>query len=139
MSKERWRNLPICHKEAEKLDIILVCDGAASVGQVGHEVGAKLTKDNPTQARMCCLSAVAAGSKPHVEIARKAKRLIAINGCANKCTSKILENLGIKPTFEFTIVNEGVEKVPTLDFDDADVERIAQKITKTIESATGNK
>ncbi len=139
MGKENWQKLPLCHKEAEKLDIILVCDGAASVGQVGHEVGVKLTKEKPNQARMCCLSAVAAGSKVHIDIAKKAKRLIAINGCGNKCTSKILENLGIKPAFEFTIVAEEVEKVPTLDFDNADVERIAQKITETIESGTGNK
>ncbi len=27
MSKEKWQKLPLCHKEAEKLDIILVCDG----------------------------------------------------------------------------------------------------------------
>jgi uncharacterized metal-binding protein len=137
--KENWQKLPVCHKEAENLDIILVCDGAASVGQVGHEVAVKLTKDKPDQARMCCLSAVAANSKVHVDIAKRAKRLIAINGCGNKCTSKILENLGIKPTFEFTMVNEGVEKIPTLDFDDTDVKRIAQKIAETIESGTGNK
>ncbi len=88
---------------------------------------------------MCCLSAVAAGSKVHVEIAKKAKRLVAINGCGNKCTTKILENLGIKPTFEFTIVNEGVEKIPTLDFDDADVERIAKRIAEAIESESVKK
>jgi uncharacterized metal-binding protein len=136
VGKENWQKLPLCHKETENLDIILVCDGAASVGQVGHEVGVKLTKENPKQARMCCLSAVAAGSKVHIDIARRAKRLIAINGCGNKCTSKILENLGIKPNYVFTIVNENVEKVPTLDFDTADIERIAKKMTEAIGSGT---
>jgi uncharacterized metal-binding protein len=29
----RWMLLPVCTKEAENLDIILACDGAASVGQ----------------------------------------------------------------------------------------------------------
>jgi len=33
------RFLPSCHKEAEKLDIIFTCSGAASVGKIGHEVG----------------------------------------------------------------------------------------------------
>jgi uncharacterized metal-binding protein len=134
MPKENWQKLPMCHKEAEKLDIILVCDGAASVGQIGHEVGVKLTKDMPEQARMCCLSAVAAGSKPHVEIAKRAKRLIVINGCANKCATKILENIGVKPAFDFTIVDKAVEKVPTLDFDEEDVERIANEISREIEA-----
>jgi len=44
MKKGKWQLLPVCSKEAERLDIILVCDGAASVGQVGHEVAVKLTR-----------------------------------------------------------------------------------------------
>ena len=59
-----WNLLPSCGKEAEGLDIILACDGAASVGQVGHEVAVDLTRKNGG-ARMCCLSAVAANSKIH--------------------------------------------------------------------------
>jgi len=136
MPKENWQKLPMCHKEADNLDIILTCDGAASVGQVGHEVAVKLTRARSDSARMCCLSAIAAGSKPHVEIAQKAKRLIAINGCGNKCTSKILQNLGITPTFEYTMVEQAVEKVPTLDFDSEDVERIAQQIAKELGTTT---
>jgi len=136
MPKENWQKLPMCQKEADKLDIILTCDGAASVGQVGHEVAVKLTRARSDSARMCCLSAIAAGSKPHVEIAQKAKRLIAINGCGNKCTSKILQNLGITPTFEYTMVEQAVEKVPTLDFDSEDVERIAQQIAKELGTTT---
>jgi len=123
--------LPRCTQEAENLDIILACDGAASVGQVGHEVAVKLTKEHE-EARMCCLSAVAAESKPHVSIARKAKRLVVINGCANLCASNILNRLGIEPDYEITIAKEGVEKIPTLDFDEKDVIRITNKIVKDL-------
>lgn len=132
MPKENWKILPKCHQSAENLDIILVCDGSASVGQVGHEVGVKLTNTMPEQARMCCLSAIAAGSKPHIEIAQKAKRLIVINGCANKCASKIIEQKGIKANFEYTISEKDVEKVPTLDFDQEDADRITDEIVKEI-------
>ncbi len=132
MTKENWQRLPGCHQKADNLDIILVCDGAASVGQVGHEVGVKLTKVMPQEFRLCCLAAIAAGSKLHLELAQKAKKLIAINGCGNKCVTKILEQRGMKPTYEFNIVEEDVEKVPTLDFDEADVDRIATKIAQTI-------
>ena len=44
MEKGKWQLLPSCSKEAEGLDIILACDGAASVGQEGHDVAVKLTK-----------------------------------------------------------------------------------------------
>jgi len=81
---------------------------------------------------MCCLSAVAAESKPHVNIAKKSRKLIVINGCQNLCASKILKRLEIEPSYEITIAKEGVDKVPTLDFDDEDVERIAEKILKDV-------
>ena len=119
--------LPNCVKEADKLAIILACDGAASVGQVGHAVAVDLTNSHE-EARMCCITAVAAGSKPHVGIAERAKKLIVINGCANRCASKVLEQKGIAYDYETLIVKEGVEKAPTLDFDQADVKRIAAKI-----------
>ncbi len=119
--------LPLCAKEAEHLDIILACDGAASVGQVGHAVAVELTNAHES-ARMCCITAVAAESKAHVDIARRARKLIVINGCANRCASKVLERLGIPYSYEVVIAKEGVDKVPTLDFNEEDVQRIASKI-----------
>jgi len=120
------RLLPLCAKEAERLDIILACDGAASVG---HRVAVDLTNANEA-ARMCCITAVAAESKAHVDITRRARKLIAINGCANRCASKVLERLGIACAYEVVISKEGVGKLPTLDYDPADVKRIAEKIAK---------
>lgn len=124
-----YKILPLCAKEAENLAIILACDGAASVGQVGHQVAVELTNSHET-ARMCCITAVAAESKVHVDIARRAKKLIVINGCANRCASKVLERLNIPYGYEIVIAKEGVEKVATLDFDPADVQRIAEKIAR---------
>ena len=121
------RMLPLCHKEAEKLDIIFACDGAASVGQVGHEVAVELTNYGEN-ARMCCITAVAAESKVHVDIAHRARKLIVINGCGNRCATKVLERLGIPYKHEFTIAKMGIEKVPTLDFKEEDVKRIVHEI-----------
>jgi len=127
--KAPLRMLPLCAKEAENLDIILACDGAASVGQVGHQVAVELTNRHE-KARMCCITAIAAESKAHVDIARRARKLIVINGCANRCASKVLERLKIPYEYEVVIAEEGVKKVPTLDFEMADVERIAKKIAE---------
>jgi len=121
--------LPNCVKEADRLAIILACDGAASVGQVGHQVAVDLT-NLYEEARMCCVTAVAAGSKPRVGIVRRAKKLIVINGCANRCASKVLEQKDIPYDYETVIAKEGVEKVPTLDYDEDDVQRIAAKIAE---------
>jgi uncharacterized metal-binding protein len=91
------------------------------VGQVGNEVARRLTKRFPNIVRMCCLSAVAAGSKVHLDIFKNARAVIAINGCLMKCASNILKQRGIQITYEY-------EVVVTLDFSDEEVEKIANKI-----------
>jgi len=128
---KNWNLLPSCGKEATNLDIIFACDGAASVGQVGNEVAKDLT-NRGIGARMCCTAAVGAGSEVHVNIGKNAKRVIVINGCANKCTSKIMEQRGIKVDYEFTISEMGIKKIPTLDFDPEDVKKIAEIIAEKV-------
>ena len=127
--EKNHRILPLCAKEAEKLNIILACDGTTSVGQFGHQVAVNPTNAHQ-DARMCCITAVAAESKAHVDIARRAKKLIIINGCANRCASKMMEKLGVPYSYEIVIAKEGVEEIPTLDFDQADVDRLASKIAR---------
>jgi uncharacterized metal-binding protein len=125
---QNWNLLPSCSKEATNLDIIFACDGAASVGQVGNEVAKALT-NRGVGARMCCTAAVGAGSQVHVDIGKNAKRVIAINGCANRCVSKIMEQKGVTVHHEYTISEMAVKKVPTLDFSPEDVRRIVDKIS----------
>jgi len=132
---KNWNLLPSCGKEATNLDIIFACDGAASVGQVGNEVAKDLT-NRGVGARMCCTAAVGAGSEVHVNIGKNAKRVIVINGCANKCASKIMEQRGIKVDYEFTISEMGVKKIPTLDFDPEDVKKIAEIIERWLDITT---
>jgi len=131
MAKEEWTILPHCAKESKELYIVLTCDGASSVGQVGNEIAKKLTLSN-TGARMCCLAAVAANSPTHIKIAKDAKKLVVINGCVLKCASNILEQRGIKPDYVLTISELGIPKAPTLDFNDEDVEKIVLKVLEDL-------
>ncbi|MEM2294367.1 MAG: putative zinc-binding protein [Thermoproteota archaeon] len=119
------RILHPCHQVAEREKMVWVCDGAANVGQIGHEVGVLLT--NMGKARMCCTTALAAGSKPHLDIAERARMNIVVNGCGNRCASKVLEKAGKKIDYEIDI-SKYLRKIPTLDIYEADVEKIAQII-----------
>jgi uncharacterized metal-binding protein len=116
-----------CHEVAERENMIWLCDGAANVGQVGHEVGVALT--NMGKGRMCCITAVAAGSKPHLEIAERAKKNIVINGCANRCASKIFEKAGERIDYEI-VLSKYLQKISTLDFYVGDVKKITDIIVK---------
>jgi uncharacterized metal-binding protein len=115
--------LPLCYKVAEHENVVWVCDGAANVGQVGHSVGVLLT--NLDKARMCCTTAVAADSKPHLDIAEKAQKNIVINGCGNRCASKVLEKAGKRIDYEIDI-SKYLQKVPTLDIYQGDVKKITE-------------
>jgi uncharacterized metal-binding protein len=117
--------LESCYTSAEHKNIIWVCDGAANVGQVGQAIAVLLT--NMDKARMCCTTAVAANSKPHLSIAERAEKNIVIDGCENRCASKVLEKAGKKIHYAITI-SKYLQKVPTLDIYVGDVKRIAQTI-----------
>jgi uncharacterized metal-binding protein len=121
--KKGLKILESCYKSAEHENVVWVCDGAANVGQIGHAVGVLLT--NLDKARMCCTTAVAASSKPHLEIAEKAKKNIVINGCSNRCASKVMEKAGRRIDYEIDI-SKYLQKVPTLDIYEADVKKIAK-------------
>ncbi|BAA29975.1 147aa long hypothetical protein [Pyrococcus horikoshii OT3] len=123
--------LPLCHKEAENLDIIFTCSGAASVGKIGHEVGVLLTKAGEA-ARLCCTTAVAAGSEMHLDIGRRARRVIVIDGCPMKCATKVIQKAGIKIDYSFTITDFGIAKQPTLDISEEDVLKVALAIAEKV-------
>lgn len=131
--------LPHCATHAKNLIIIAACDGASTVGQVGNEVTRRLTKRFPDIVRMCCLSAVAAGSKVHLDIFRNARAVIVINGCQLMCASNIFKQRGIQIIYEVVIANEGVNKIPSLDFSDEEVEKIASKVVIDFLSKFTNK
>ncbi len=119
--------LPLCYEVAEHENMIWICDGAANVGQIGHAAGVLLTKLD--KGRMCCIVAIAAGSKPHLEIAEKAKKNIVINGCGKRCASKVLEKAEKRIDYEID-VSKYLQKMPTLDIYEADVKKIAEMIIK---------
>lgn len=123
--------LPSCHKEAENLDIIFTCSGAASVGKIGHEVGVLLTNAGQN-ARLCCTTAVAAGSEMHLDIGKRAKKVIVIDGCPMKCATKVIEKAGIKIDHSFTVTDFGIAKQPTLDISDEDVLKVALAIAEKV-------
>jgi uncharacterized metal-binding protein len=124
----KYQLLPHCATHAKDLIIVATCDGASSTGQIGNEVARRLTKTFPNLVRMCCLSAVAAGSKTHLDIFKNAKAVIAINGCQLMCASNILKGKEISITYEVVVAKEGINKLPSLDFSDEEVSKIADKV-----------
>jgi len=91
MVEVETKMLPLCGKEAENLNIVLTCGGAANVGLIGYLAAVELTKEG--KARMCCITPVGAKIPFYVDIAKRAKKIIVLNGCENQCAKKSLNKL----------------------------------------------
>lgn len=59
-------------------------------------MGNEVTKDLTNRgfgARMCCTTAVAVVQKLMLILERKQKKVLVVNGCANKCASRVIPSI----------------------------------------------
>ena len=129
MVEVETKMLPLCGKEAENLNIVLTCGGAANVGLIGYLAAVELTKEG--KARMCCITPVGAKIPFYVDIAKRAKKIIVLNGCENQCAKKVVEQAGVKIDHNF-IVSEMIKKIPTFDIKDDDIKLVKDRIEKDL-------
>ncbi|MCD6445853.1 putative zinc-binding protein [Candidatus Bathyarchaeota archaeon] len=127
MVEAKPKMLPICGKEAENLNIILSCGGAANVGLIGYLAAVELTKEG--KARMCCVTPLGAKMPYYVNIMKRAKKLIVINGCQNECARKVAEQAGVHIDHNF-VVAEMFKKIATFDISDENIKLLKEKIEK---------
>ena len=86
-----------------------------------------------------CTSAIAAGVPKHRKTTDKAKTIIAIDGCYNKCTTKILQKDGIKISKSLNLLQD--LKIPKIgpfkpfDYKQEDLERTIAAIIGLCEEA----
>jgi uncharacterized metal-binding protein len=83
---------------------------------------------------LLCISAIASGVPKHRKTAEQVKRIIAIDGCYNKCTKKILEKDGLKIDKYLNLLLD--LKIPKIgpfkpfDYKEEDLERTVKEILK---------
>ena len=84
-----------------------------------------------------CTSAIAAKVPKHRKTTEKAKRIIVIDGCYNKCAKKILEKDGLKVDKYLNLLLD--LKIPKIgpfksfDYSKEDLERVVNEIIKVCE------
>jgi uncharacterized metal-binding protein len=92
---------------------LFVCFGAMSSSGTltGIAVLEAMKRLDPKKTGIFCSSALAADVPKHRKTTQAAKRIIAIDGCANRCTSKIIEKAGLKIDKSLNLVKDlSVEK-----------------------------
>ena len=92
---------------------LFACFGVmSSAGTLtGIAVLEAMKKLDPKKTGLFCSSALAVDVPKHKKTTQAAKRIIAIDGCANRCTSKIIEKAGLKIDKSLNLVKDlSVEK-----------------------------
>jgi uncharacterized metal-binding protein len=92
---------------------LFVCFGAMSSSGTltGIAVLEAMKRLDPKKTGIFCSSALAVDVPKHRKTTQAAKRIIAIDGCANRCTSKIIEKAGLKVDKSLNLVKDlSVEK-----------------------------
>jgi len=95
-----------CCSAAPKL--IFACSGAADVGAIADQAARKLTKGGA--GKMFCLAGIGGRVSGIVESTRAAASVLAIDGCAQDCARKCLEEAGFAGFDHLRVTDLGMEK-----------------------------
>ena len=125
---------------------LFVCFGAMSSSGTltGVAVLEAMKRLDPKKTGLFCSSALAVNVPKHRKTTEAAKRIIAIDGCANRCTSKIIEQAGFKVDRALNLVKDlSIEKrgpFRPFDYTEEELQRTVEAIINICEglSTGGN-
>lgn len=84
------------------------CSGGSNVGQISNEAAKSLV--NRGLGKFSCLAGVGSHGQGFITSARKANRVVTLDGCAAQCAYKTLRHAGIEPTLQVVVTNLGIKK-----------------------------
>jgi uncharacterized metal-binding protein len=118
---------------------LFVCFGAMSSSGTltGIAVLEAMKRLDPEKTGIFCSSALAVDVPKHKKTTQGAERIIAIDGCANRCASKIIERAGFKVDKELNFVKDlSIEKrgpFRPFDYTEEELHKAVEAIVKICE------
>ncbi|MBM4017900.1 MAG: zinc-binding protein [Planctomycetes bacterium] len=91
--------------------LVFACSGAVDVGEIADRAARMLNREGA--ARMYCLGGIGAHLDESLADARKAGRILAIDGCPQDCARKCLEQAGLANIRHMRITDHQMEKGKT--------------------------
>lgn len=130
------------HEEVPE-NALFVCFGimSSSGTLTGIAVLEAMKRLDPKKTGLFCTSALAVNVPKHRKTTEAAKRIIAIDGCANRCTSKIIEKSGLKIDKSLNLVKDLlVEKrgpFRPFDYTEEELQKTIEAIVRICEEERG--
>lgn len=102
--------------------VTLACSGRSNVGQLTNDTAVEL--DRLGGAHFLCLAAIGAGDEEVAGAARKADRVVVLDGCDKVCGRKIMEAAGFRDFPCLDVTTLGIEKHMNPHFTADQLERV---------------
>ncbi len=96
------------HGTAEDLKLIFACSGASDVGHLTDLAARALAKDG--SGKMYCLAGIGGRVESMLALTRSAKKIVALDGCAQECARKTLELAGFSAFAHLKLEDLGLAK-----------------------------
>jgi small redox-active disulfide protein 2 len=113
--------------------LLYSCSGASNVGQITNEVAKALSAQG--LGKFSCLAGVGSNGGGFIASAKKANRIVCLDGCAIKCAQKTLVHAGIEPAVQIVITDLGIKKVhDRLDPTREEVDEIVKSVQSQLSS-----
>lgn len=81
---------------------------------------------------MFCVSGIGAHIQGMIDGARKAKRVVTIDGCKTCCSKKIAEHTALNVTDPIVVTDTGIEKAHNFNFKPEDVDRVVEHVKQSL-------
>jgi small redox-active disulfide protein 2 len=88
--------------------IIYPCSGGSNVSQISNEAAKILVSKGA--GKFSCLVGIGAHGKGFIDSARKAQKVVVIDGCGVQCALKTLQHVEIEPSLHVIVTDMGVKK-----------------------------
>jgi len=98
---------PSCGCSGEGV-VFYPCSGGSSVGQISNEVAKSLVGQG--LGKFSCLAGVGSHGGGFIAAAKKADRVVSLDGCAAKCAYKTLQHADIEPILKVVVTDLGIKK-----------------------------
>jgi uncharacterized metal-binding protein len=115
---------------------LVVCNsGGSSTGHLTGLAAIRVINEFGNRIGICSLPALANNVPRQVALTKSIKHLIVVDGCHNRCASKILSQLGISYDSYINLEELGIKKLgpfTTLDYTEEELEKVYQTLASKV-------
>jgi len=118
-----------------KIGLVICNSGSSNSGYITGLAAIRLLTEFGENVGICSLPAIANKVPRQVAVVKRIPHIVVIDGCHNRCASKILDKLGIHYHVYMNLEELGIKKLgpfTTLKYSEEDLEKVYRALTSRI-------